>query len=256
MNRIDLLYYNHRSNVCPTHITKRPLYYYDLTVVLKGVLYYVCDDSVIPVKAGNMIFLRPEEYRQRLDSEEPSDYISFNFDTDMDLSILPTEIKSAVSNEISQLIVACDGFFFSRPDRYSERIAYLLGAILLQIMDSITDSQINPLALRIKNMILQNYSSQITLQSIASEMNYSQSYCTKVFKKETGKAIVDYLIDIRMKFAMNKLVNTDFSLTRIAAESGYDDYNYFCRLFKKHTKYTPMQYRKIFSDIGKAIITK
>lgn len=245
---ITLLYYNHRSNVKPTHITKNTIPYFDITIVLNGTLYYVIDDKEVPVKAKSIIFFRPGEIRQRLDSNEVSDYVSFNFTGDIDTSAIPTLQTDALSDDINQLLLACDSFFFRRPDKYADKIAYVLGALLLQIQDNIRDAQINPLALLIKNDILGNYASHITLQSIAEKYHFSASYCNSVFKRETGKSIIDYLIDERMRIAGEKLIHTDQPLAQIAVGVGYDDYNYFSRLFRKHTNYTPTQYRKLYSD--------
>ena len=64
-----------------------------------------------------------------------------------------------------------------------------------------------------------------------------------MFRKETGKSIVLFLIGERMRKAKELLTYTDFSLPEIASKVGYEDYNYFSRQFKKHTLFTPTQYR-------------
>ena len=88
MDPIKLRYYNHHFDVHPRHVGRGVVRYYDLTIVLGGALYYV-DSGVavgtVELKAGDFILIRPGEYRQRLDSEPVSEYVSFNFLTDMDL---------------------------------------------------------------------------------------------------------------------------------------------------------------------------
>ncbi len=247
MNQISLIYYKHNSDVKPHHIHKARIPYYDLTIVEKGVLYYVCNDVTVALNPGDFILMRPGEYRQRLDSEVTSSYFSFNFFTDMDLQSIPTVTTDALNAELNNLLTACDNFYYRTPDNYPEKISYILGALLLYIREEVTNSQINPVALKIKNYILKNYADKITLQSISERFHFSASYCNNVFKKETQKSIVDFLIEERIRKAKEQLIHTDRSLPEIASKVGYADYNYFSRLFKKHTLCTPSQYRNRYS---------
>lgn len=246
MDQIRLLYYKHNINVKPRHIRYGRVPYYDLTIVFKGELHYVRNGAALLLKAGNMILIPPGECRQRLDSLIPSEYVSFNFSTDMDLSAVPSVSEYGASAETNQLISACDGCLDSEKDL--NKIAYLLGALLLLIRDNVNNAQMHPLALAIKNYVLQNYTERITLASVAERFHFSASYCNGVFKKETGKSIVLFLIGERMRKAKELLTYTGFSLPEIAAKVGYEDYNYFSRLFKKHVRFTPTQYRARHSE--------
>lgn len=247
MTSLSLIYYKHNSNTKPTHIRKSQIDYYDLTIVLKGTLNYVFDESSVALKAGDMILIRPGEYRHRLDSGITSDYISFNFITDMELQSIPTVLNSMLNSETNTMLNTCDVFFNKTPDHYLEKIAYILCAFLLHIQDNINNMNFNPLALQIKNYILKNYAKRITLKSIADEFHFSPSYCNSIFKRENRKPIVDFLIEERIRNAQERLIHTNLPLPQIAAEVGYDDYNYFSRLFKKHTLYTPTKYRHLYS---------
>ena len=241
MEPITLSYYNHHFDVCPRHVTRRAIRYYDLTIVLRGVLYYVDRGATVELGAGDFILIRPGEVRQRLDSTLVSEYVSFNFYTDMDLSSIPTVTTDALNAKMNLILNACDGF--QNTDGSFEKISYLLGSLLLVIRDAVTNAKMHPLALAIKNYILKNYTERITLQSISEQFHFSVPYCNNVFKKEMKKPIVDFLIGERIRKAKELLVYTAFPLPEIASRVGYEDYNYFSRLFKKHTHYTPTQYR-------------
>lgn len=241
MDPITVRYYHHHFDVRPIHVTRRPIPYYDLTIVLSGVLFYVDRGVTVGIKAGDFILIRPGEYRQRLDSDVVSEYVSFNFYTDMDLSSIPTVTTDALNAKMNLILNACDGF--QNTDGSFEKISYLLGSLLLVIRDAVTNAKMHPLALAIKNYILKNYTERITLQSISEQFHFSVPYCNNVFKKEMKKPIVDFLIGERIRKAKELLVYTAFPLPEIASRVGYEDYNYFSRLFKKHTHYTPTQYR-------------
>jgi len=244
MDSITLRYYHHHFDVRPVHVTRRIISYYDLTIVLSGVLFYVDRGVTVELKAGDFILIRPGEYRQRLDSEIVSEYVSFNFSSDMDLSSIPTVTTDALNSKINLLLNACDGF--QNTDGCFEKISYILGALLLVIRDNVTNAKMHPLALGIKNYILKNYTERITLQSISDRFHFSVPYCNNVFKKEMKKPIVDFLIEERIRKAKELLAYTGCSLSEIASRVGYEDYNYFSRLFKKHTHFTPTQYRTRF----------
>ena len=56
------------------------------------------------------------------------------------------------------------------------------------------------------------------------------------------------LSKLRINNAMNMLDNTKYNVTQIATAVGYDNSHYFCRLFKKHTGMTPLEYRNRNKD--------
>lgn len=71
---------------------------------------------------------------------------------------------------------------------------------------------------------------------------------SRLFKSQTGMTISGYLQKRRLCDAMSLLRNTNYSISMIAAECGYDDSNYFSSVFKKQTNQTPSEYRAKFND--------
>jgi two-component system response regulator YesN len=111
------------------------------------------------------------------------------------------------------------------------------------IMNS--NSNLEELINEAKVYISNNYMDDITLESVANEMCISSYYFSKLFKKEANINFIDYLTDIRMKNAKYKIRNTNKSIKQISKEVGYNDPNYFSRVFKKQTGYSPSKYKKI-----------
>ena len=66
----------------------------------------------------------------------------------------------------------------------------------------------------------------------------------KLFKKETGKSIINYLLDERLESAKMLIREGSLSLSDIAVETGFSDYNYFSRIFKKRVGVSPISYKK------------
>lgn len=70
----------------------------------------------------------------------------------------------------------------------------------------------------------------------------------KLFKEQTGKSPGEYLRDMRMNLAARKLLLSADSVNDIAYSVGYEDANFFIRVFKKYFGVTPNQYRKISKE--------
>ena len=100
----------------------------------------------------------------------------------------------------------------------------------------------SPLTLKIKKFISDNLGKEITLEDIGNETFFSPAHCASVFRRETGKSIIDYAIDEKLK-AAKKLIIEGLPL-KCAETVGFDDYSYFSRLFKKRVSLTPLQYKK------------
>jgi len=66
-----------------------------------------------------------------------------------------------------------------------------------------------------------------------------------VFKKEVGVNFIDYLTKERIDNAKYLIRNTNKSVKQISRDVGYNDSNYFSRVFKKHSGYSPSAYKKI-----------
>lgn len=90
-----------------------------------------------------------------------------------------------------------------------------------------------------------NLYKNITLDMISCECNLSQSYFSKLFKKEVGVNFISYLNGKRIEKSKEMLKNTQETVNNIAINIGFEDVGYFIRVFKKNVGITPNQYRKI-----------
>ncbi len=96
-----------------------------------------------------------------------------------------------------------------------------------------------------KNYIHENYSQALDLASVAKQVYLSPTYFGILFKKETGDTFTNYLFEIRMETAKEKLQNLQYAISEIANMVGYKNTKYFSRQFKKHFGISPAQYRKL-----------
>lgn len=97
--------------------------------------------------------------------------------------------------------------------------------------------------------IEQHYQEDITVNDLAYMYAISPNYFSTVFRKETNKTVVKYITEVRVRNACKLLLDTKASVVDISNKVGYQDTQYFFRVFKKITGKTPLEFRKdkIFS---------
>jgi len=94
------------------------------------------------------------------------------------------------------------------------------------------------------NYIEENYTEKINMEDLYRMANLSSYYFCRLFKQITGKTANEYIINLRLNKAEYLLKNSDMNITEIAFSIGFNDVNYFSRLFKKYKKIAPSGVRK------------
>ncbi|MBM7582520.1 two-component system response regulator YesN [Caldicoprobacter guelmensis] len=105
-------------------------------------------------------------------------------------------------------------------------------------------AELLPQAEQLIKYIDENYSAPLTLNMLAQKFNFSPKYISNMIKNKVGYSFIEYLTNLRIKRAVELLTKTNMSIKEIALSVGYDDQQYFHRIFKKKTGKTPTQYRK------------
>ncbi len=97
---------------------------------------------------------------------------------------------------------------------------------------------------RLRQYVEQSYSEPIPLEKAAGIAALESSYFSTYFRAKIGITFTDWLRQVRVKKAMELLKARDFSITEVAEEVGFKDLRTFERAFKKHTRMTPMEFKK------------
>ena len=98
------------------------------------------------------------------------------------------------------------------------------------------------------NYIDTHFNEKITLSSMAEHLGLNSCYLATLFKKEMGETFGSYLMGLRIRTAEALLSGTDYSYSQIAYSLAFCSQSHFIKSFKKHTGYTPLQYRTQFWD--------
>lgn len=95
-----------------------------------------------------------------------------------------------------------------------------------------------------KRYIQEHIDQDITLSDVASFVNWSAYYFSRMFKKATGFNFVDYLARARIERAKHMLLNPHLNVSEIAYEVGFQSITHFNRVFRKLTGNSPTDFRK------------
>lgn len=132
----------------------------------------------------------------------------------------------------------------SNPVQFRQYLEQILDFLKKTIIDE-RMGQYRELLDQAIHYIKQNFSdTELSLGSVADHINLSSSHFSTIFSQALGKTFVEYLTEQRLKEAKRLLANTDWKLSVIAAEIGYNDPNYFSYIFKRKEGLSPKEYRK------------
>ncbi|WP_261131521.1 response regulator [Bacillus sp. Marseille-Q3570] len=96
-----------------------------------------------------------------------------------------------------------------------------------------------------KEYIEKHYSEPLTLEMVASHVELSPYYLSKLFKEKKGITFIDFLTNVRIEKAKEYMLDPEISVKEVCFKVGYKDPNYFSRVFKKIVGQSPKQYRAV-----------
>lgn len=99
------------------------------------------------------------------------------------------------------------------------------------------------------DLIEQQYkNTKLSLIEIANQLGITSNYLSSIFSKHHGVAFKRYLQQIRIQHAQKTLLDTNFPISEVAQLNGFEDPNYFAKLFKAYTGQSPNRYRKMLRE--------
>lgn len=93
---------------------------------------------------------------------------------------------------------------------------------------------------------MRHYKEAAGLSDAAEAAGVNSTYLSYLFSQEMGVGFANYLLNLRIEHAKKLLRETSLKMWQVAEESGFNDYHYFSKVFKKAEGMSPAQYRKRF----------
>lgn len=125
---------------------------------------------------------------------------------------------------------------------------------LFHILSNFIQSSINSLSSQgnhsnyivreVNKCIREHFNKQINLQFIAEYVHVNSSYLSRLYKKETGEALMDTLNKYRIDMAKRMLKNSTLKVFEVAREVGIEDPAYFTHVFTKYSGVSPRAFKE------------
>lgn len=98
--------------------------------------------------------------------------------------------------------------------------------------------------LPIADYIEENFANGISLERLSQNCGFNNVYLCRIFKRATGKTIVDYINYVKVQNCLEKLKDPNLSITEVATSCGFSNISHFNTTFKKQIGCSPSTYRK------------
>lgn len=245
MDSIELLFSSHNISqpIFPLH--NEQLKFHNLVFLKKGSMHYQIDGTKILLMPGDMLYVPKGSRRIREEIKGEHDHYVFNFDSDRPIP-LPTVMHDVINGDIFALLAAYDAINKGAPQDHRAKNELLLKCLLMVLRERTVSQNHHPLTRTILTYLHNHFTEKITLQQIGQRTCFSPVYCDAVFKNDMGVSIIEYVLSLRMENAKQLLTEGELSIHKIAESVGFQDHNYFSRVFKKRVGISPSDYRQRF----------
>ncbi|MCJ8209853.1 AraC family transcriptional regulator [Mucilaginibacter sp. RS28] len=202
---------------------------------------------------GFLIFLHEDLLNGHFLHDEVKKYSFFDYEVNEALHLSPSE-----ESTMWELYHQIEQEYHNNPDEYSKDIMLGHVATILkyaqrfykrQFMNraTVTGNTVSKF-----NQVLNDYFSRGYLQTkglpsvhaIADELNLSGRYLSDLLKQETGKTAIDLIHIALISEAKNMLTGSDYRVSEIAYNLGFENLPYFSRLFKREVGVSPNEFKK------------
>lgn len=249
----------------PYEHTHSVLEYYFLR---RGKCVYMINDSFLHLEAGNILLItlgtkHNTSYTGKECSERVTVYIrrdalpSFLFEKAPELSAMLEHTAKLIPDASGRIQIDALLRRMSALQHTEQKNAGLLMSLYVSELLTITlshsitaqdifipTSALEPDIERALHLIDTGFDQPLSLAQLSGVLKLNPSYFSHKFCQLTGHSFKKYLNNVRLRHAMHRLIVSDDTITKIAADCGFSSSNYFKDLFRSHMGCSPREYRK------------
>lgn len=146
-------------------------------------------------------------------------------------------IENAINTKLNVSVVICASFL--RKDPIQVNIVYK------SLCNRLIDKSKRPdMIIEVQKYINRYYFNEdLSIAEIANKIEVSQTYLTRLFKRNLKMTFVEYLTNVRIKNAIILMRDPTLTLSEVAELVGYNTKHYFSNVFKRHVGISPQDYR-------------
>lgn len=213
------------------------LSYYLIHYVIKGCGSFVKNSIKTSVSAGEIFIIKPGGiYSYTADKNAPWEYVWFGFNGKLADMFRDTDdiIKIDDDSVIMDMLTA--------HNLKNTQMEFLTGKLyeFISVLFEKNETSSNYIK-TVSDYIKANYMHKISVSELAEAINLNSRYLSRIFKKEKGVTIKEYIIRKKINKA-RELLSQGISVSDTAMFVGYPDQFAFSKIFKKYTGYSPTEY--------------
>ncbi|MCL1819973.1 MAG: AraC family transcriptional regulator [Oscillospiraceae bacterium] len=227
---LELHYFVYKSCNENWHLPREIHNAYGMTIVLEGESYYKIDGKDYHVKEGDVLLTRPGMEREATTSGMVCAAVDFDLKaTEMDMETVSHFKKTEA---LKYLIREFQYEWLGKMPGYKLKCCGFFMLMLYELQYG-GQSGTNYHVEKIKRYIIDNYSKQIKVETVANMLGLSTVYCGALFRRAQGMTIANFVNEIRIRKAAEMFEAECMSICEVSAACGFNDVYYFSKTFKK-----------------------
>lgn len=123
----------------------------------------------------------------------------------------------------------------------------ILNEVSQQTRNSVIEEDVNVVATWAHSYIYTHFDHDITAGTVAEALGYNVDYLGRIYRQTYRCTLTDAIHQRRIQKACKRLLNSNLTISQIAAICGFKDVDYFRRIFKRYMKISPGDYREEYS---------
>lgn len=230
--------------------------FFELYFLEEGNCHYFIDSDTYDVQAGDLVFIPEGTIHKTMygDSEHfrrliycDATYVPASL-----LHRLPDFLcvyrNASLVPQIRAIFDAIEREYTARGELFEDAILHHVQLLFLLLARN-TDTEgarksTNAYTAQTVAYIKKHYAEELSLTALAADCAVSPEHLSRLFKRETGFGVAEYITMIRLQQAQRLLRSTALSVTEIAERCGFNDSNYFSGRFKQAYGISPLAYRR------------
>ena len=239
-----------RATFCGWNIPCRYIRNHELVLIIKGKGTICIEEQTFEVTAGDLIYFYPGQAHSLEVTQEPCmEFYGVHFDipANMDKLPLPDICHPESVLRLEALFKTLHEIHRQKPYLYRWQQNLTIQRILCEIFSSLHTPDEPMSVLRVRKALAyihENPCRPIRVETLLELAGVQKTVFMEAFRSITGTTPCQYVLDQRLEYARDLLLESTLSVTAIAERCGFSDSFYFSRCFKKRYFLSPLQYRK------------
>ena len=97
---------------------------------------------------------------------------------------------------------------------------------------------------KVQRYINEHYKEEIRLNTLADMVGMTPVSFSRFFRLRTGKTLSDYIVEIRLGYAIRLLIDSNRTIAEVCYDCGFNNLSHFNRMFKRKKNCSPKEFRE------------